>query len=103
MRIAMGMVDELVLEPLGPLDAFKPRIEFLRLTYSRGESTVIKHVSDSVSRRMDSTNDRHYRTRSQQDDLLPDSPTFIFTDCVNLVKYDPLFYFLVVQSDQGTT
>jgi hypothetical protein len=41
-RITMGIMDELVVETLRPLDALEPRIKFLWLANGRGESTVIE-------------------------------------------------------------
>lgn len=83
----MGMMDELVLKPLCLLDSLKPRIESLRLTDSRGETTAVKKLQISHDIK-DTVSNAHDRTRGQQDDLLPDCSAVILTNCVDLVKYN---------------
>src|SRR5258708_29772322 len=94
MRIAMKMMDELVLEPLCLLDSLKPRVEFLWHTDSRGESTAVKrHQISRVIK--DSVSNGHNRARGHQDDLFPDRSALIVTDVVDLVDYNSYIFWLL--------
>jgi hypothetical protein len=85
----MRIMDELVAETLRLLNALEPRIESLRLTNSRGESTVRREVSEKSYIKKEFVNNGHDRARRQQYNLLPYCPAFMLADRVNLIQYNP--------------